>query len=132
MLKTSDFGLPGNTIQRRNNTMKSLKSLILAVTLMAAPLLAQNGSYSSSSGLSNGRVDVQAFAQWSMTTITAVTAGSQTVTLAPCLFPSIGGAGSGFFPLATSVKFTILDGANTETLTPSAVTSPVISTVGSA
>ena len=57
--------------------MKSLKSLILAVTLLAAPLFAQNGSYSNGTGIQLGRVDVQSFAQWSTVIQNTIASGSQ-------------------------------------------------------
>jgi len=107
-----------------------IRKLALAVVLISGlvagtlPALAQ-----STNALSNLS---SLYGNWVMTTSSPVgTAGAATVTLVNC-YVNVGGPQGGgnrqVFPLATNVPITVVDGANTETLTPSAVSSPQPST----
>lgn len=95
---------------------------ILPMTLLnSEPMLAQ-----SVPNISGGRVLASGYANWSVKTLNAVASGSQAVTLNAC-FMQVGSNGR-FAPFSTTFNtntpLTIYDGANTEIVTPSAVTTP--------
>lgn len=88
----------------------------------------------------NGNLTQSAFyGNWIDSSLNAIPSGAQTINLTQCYYratalgvnqgtnpPAGTGQNSFFFPFATNVPVTIVDGANTETVTPSSVSSPVV------
>lgn len=88
----------------------------------------------------NGNLTQSAFyGNWIDTATNAIPSGAQTMNLTQCYYratalginqgtnpPSGTGQNSFFFPFATNVPVTIVDGANTETVTPSSVATPTV------
>lgn len=71
----------------------------------------------------NGRVMADEFGRWQLQSQTGISSGAQAVTLNAC-YVKVGTAYEEFYPIATNTPLLITDGANTETVTPTAVTLP--------
>jgi hypothetical protein len=71
----------------------------------------------------NGRVMADEFGRWQLQSQTGISSGAQTVTLNGC-YVKVGTAYEEVYPIATNTPLLITDGANTETVTPTAVTQP--------
>jgi hypothetical protein len=79
-----------------------------------------------------GRVMASGYGNWSVKGLTAVAAGAGAMTVDTCFVPV--GSNNRFAPFAaiyaTDVPLTVIDGANTETVTPTAVTTPTPAGIG--
>lgn len=95
----------------------AIGSLVCLVALVAA-------GFAQAPAPLAGALDVRKFGKWVSQATSAVAATSATMTIAPCYFP-VDGASSNFFPLSTNMRVTITDSTLTETVTPTAVTTPV-------
>lgn len=108
--------------------------IVLAFLIPASAQIQNNGNLTQSSLYGN----------WIDTTLNAVSSGAQTISLSTCYFraqslginqgsnpPAGQGMSSLFFPFGTNVPITIVDGANTETVTPSAVATPTVASPSS-
>lgn len=99
----------------------ALAVLLIGGLVAGLPALAQSGNaLSNLSSLYGG---------WVAYSSSVVAAGAGTVVINNC-YVNVGPIGGGrtFFPFATNVPVTIADGANTETVTPSAVQTPIANT----
>ena len=106
----------------------------LALAIPAAAQISNNANLTQS----------QLYGNWLSTSTNAVASGAGTMSLSQCYFrttslginqganpPSGLGMNSLFFPLGTNVAVTIVDGSNTETVTPTAVSAPAQAPVSS-
>ncbi len=75
----------------------------------------------------NGRVMADEFGRWYLQSQTGISSGAQTVTLNTC-YVKVGTANEEVYPIALNTPLLITDGANTETVTPTAVTLPTLQT----
>jgi hypothetical protein len=109
--------------------MKSLKTavvstVLLAITLTLAPFgLGQATANPKFAANAAGRVMAAEFAKYAFQSQTGISSGAQTVTLNGC-YIKVGTAYELFYPIAVNTPLLITDGANTETVTPTAVTQP--------
>lgn len=73
-----------------------------------------------------GRIMASGYGNWSVKALTAVSAGAAAITVDTCFVPV--GSNNRFAPFSTifnlDVPLTVIDGANTEIVTPTAVTAP--------
>jgi hypothetical protein len=101
---------------------------LLTLTIAAPAQILNNGSLTQSGIYGN----------WQANSQNAVSSGTGTITMNQCYFrtnplgingptpASAMGMNSQFFPLSTTMKVTVVDGSNTETVTPTAVSAPTI------
>jgi hypothetical protein len=75
----------------------------------------------------NGRVMADEFGRWQLQSQSGISSGAQTVTLNGC-YVKVGTAYEEVFPIGINTPLLITDGANTETVTPTAVTQPTLVT----
>ncbi len=106
--------------------------IVLGLGLFASPAPAQV--------LNNGNLtQSQSYGNWMDTSLNAISSGTATINLTQCYYrssslginqganpPSGVSQNSFFFPFATNVPVTIVDGSNTETVTPSSVGAPTV------
>ena len=111
--------------------MKRLISLVFSLCFLATFTSAQ---IANNANLTQSAI----YGNWMANSLNAVSSGAQTISLNDCYFRTSGlganqtnpnavaGMNSQFFPLGTNAPVTIVDGANTETVTPSAVQAPTV------
>jgi len=108
--------------------MKRKLALVLALLggLVAGivPALAQNPNYPSAAA---GRVMASEYSKWSVHALNAVAVGSAQMLVDNC-YVSVGTENRKVFPFAINVPVTIIDGANTENVTPTAILAPTVAT----
>jgi hypothetical protein len=126
---TNRISLDVNPSAKEGETpVKTLsRKLFVALLALAVPLIATAQSviphYPAVSG---GRFLASSYANWSVKSTNAVASGSQSITLDNC-YPAIGSDNrqAVFTSLFnTDVKLTIIDGSLTESVTPTAITTP--------
>lgn len=105
--------------------------LVIAMAFGPGPVLAQT---TNNANLTQSAL----YGNWMANALNAVASGASTMSLNDCYFRTTGlgsnqnnpnalaGMNSQFFPLGTNAPVTIVDGANTETVTPSAVQAPTV------
>src|SRR5689334_21359617 len=104
-----------------------LRVVICLVAMVSASLMAQTNATKNQSAM---------YGNWVAHSTNTISSGAQTIVpdfcyynaTVPPVFAANPGAITGsthqFFPFATNAAVTIVDGANTETVTPSSVVSP--------
>jgi len=110
---------------------RSLVSALAIITLLAGALMAHGQQISQSTltlypSNQAGAALTSSYASWRVQSLTAVSAGSGSITLNTC-FVGVG-SNNRFAPFSSifnlNTPLTIIDGANTETVTPTATQSP--------
>ncbi len=102
--------------------MKKLSTLAAVALFLTSFGFAQGNNPSFPSNAA-GRIMVSEYGKWSVHPLNAVAAGAATMTLDNC-FVSVGTGNRKVFPVAINVPLTIIDGTNTENVTPTAVSAP--------
>lgn len=110
-----------------------MKKVLLSITIsfaLIASAFAQSTvpSYFTQTVV-GGRAIASSFGQYKVHSLNATASGAASMTLDSC-YVAQGANNVPQFPFATNVKITIVDGANTESVTPSAVTTPTPNTSG--
>lgn len=107
--------------------MKRALSCMLFVLAAACLMLGQIGGTAASPALTN---QSSYYGQWVVHSLNTVASGAATITVDNC-YVRVGLGNRMVFPFATNAAVTIIDGANTETVTPSAVATPTAAGPGS-
>lgn len=110
--------------------MKSFKTAVAVVsTLLLAASLAFGQATANPRFPANGNGAVMAseFGKWAFQSQTGISSGAQTVTLNSC-YIKVGTTYELFYPIAVNEPLYITDGANSEAVTPTSVTSPTVVT----
>lgn len=105
-----------------------MKKLALGFTLFCGLVAGTIPALAQSTNANNNLDSI--YGQWMVTLSNSVSSGAQTLIPLQCYvntsLPGI--PKQQFFPFATNVPITIVDGSNTETVTPSAVSTPTAAT----
>jgi hypothetical protein len=107
--------------------MKSVKTAVVTTLLLAIALTGAafgqafaNPKFAANSA---GAVMASEFGKWAFQSQTGISSGAQTVTLNGC-YIKVGTSYELFYPIAVNEPLYITDGANSEAVTPTSVTSP--------
>jgi hypothetical protein len=106
--------------------MKSLKTAVVTTLLLALATVTAFGQATANpkfAANANGAVMADEFGKWAFQSQAGISSGAQTVTLNSC-YIKVGTSYEQFYPIAVNVPLYITDGANSEAVTPTAVTSP--------
>jgi hypothetical protein len=106
--------------------MKSLKTTVFATVLLALASVMALGQATANPKFpanANGAVMADEFGKWAFQSQAGISSGAQTVTLNGC-YIKVGTSYEQFYPIAVNVPLYITDGANSEAVTPTSVTSP--------
>lgn len=107
--------------------MKKALSCMLFVLAAACLMLAQIGGTAASPALTN---QSSYYGLWVVHSLNTIASGAATITVDNC-YVRVGLGNRLVFPFATNAAVTVIDGANTETVTPSAVSTPTAAGPGS-
>lgn len=112
--------------------MKKLFTIAFVFALMV-PAFAQGGPSTVPSYFTQtvvgGRAIASSYGQWTVFNQFATAAGAATMSLSNC-FVQQGANSVQQFPFATNVPVIVVDGVNTETVTPTTVTAPAVNSQG--
>lgn len=105
---------------------KALRVTLFA--LLAVCLSFAQGNNPQFANNANGRIMVSEYGKWSLQAGNSVAVGAGTMILSPSCYVKVGTGNRQIFPLNTNVPVTVVDGANTENVTITAISLPAANT----